>query len=252
MMINKYFWQMTPEERKEAQKQIDHYGDKVHDFIVKGNFIPLEKGEQPHLCLPPYQPNWIVTNYARVFSIKPNSIIKLKPYAMSNDPYRKYLDGYDENGKKVHFSLHRIVADHFCKNISGCAKYHVHHIKPARLFTPEENEKNIPHRAANLEIVEPNYQHTALTFLQQHPTLTTKEAEDYMQNLTKKVANDPNLIPLSDIKEPEIKQAILQMIQNATKKDVQISNTDGNGAAWMESGTNINWDNINSIITIIR
>lgn len=252
MMINKYFWQMTPEERKEAQEQIDYYGDKVHDFIVKGKFIPLEKGEQPHLCLPPYQPNWIVTNYARVFSIKPNSIVELKPYIRHGDPYRKFLDGYDEHGKRVGFLLHRIVADHFCQNLTGSDIYHVHHIKPARLFTLEENEKNIPHRAVNLEIVEPNYQHTALTFLQQHPTLTTKEAEDYVQNLTKKVANDPNLIPLSDVKEPEIKQTILQMIHNATKKDVQISNTDGNGAAWMESGTNINWNNINSIITIIR
>lgn len=43
-----------------------------------------------------------------------------------------------------------------------------------------------------------------------------------------------------------------QMIQNARKDDIRVSQTDGNGAAWMESGTNINWDNINSIITIIR
>lgn len=230
---------MTPEERKEAQKQIDHYGDKVHDFITKGKFIPLEEGEQPHLCLPPYQPNWIVTNYARVFSIKANDIVELKPYTRHGDPYRKFLDGYDEHGKRVGFLLHRIVADHFCKNISGCAKYHVHHIKPARLFTLEENEKNIPHRAANLLIVDPDEVHPFLTFLQEHPNLTPKEAEEYVQNTIKKTANDPDWISLNDIKEPEIRAAFLQMILSA-ESDIWRSNTDGKGAAWMESTRDFN------------
>lgn len=252
MMINKYFWQMTPEERKEAQEQIDRCDEKVHDFIAKGKFIPLEEGEQPHLCLPPYQPNWIVTNYARVFSMKANDIIELKPYTRHGDPYRKFLDGYNEHGKRVGFFLHRIVADHFCQNFTGSDIYHVHHIKPARLFSLEENEKNIPHRAVNLEIVEPNYQHTALTFLQEHPTLNPKEAEEYVRNLTKRVANDPNLISLNDIKEPEIRAAILQMIQSASKDDIRVSRTDGKGAAWTESGVNVDWNNIEPIVTIIR
>lgn len=243
---------MTPEELMEARKQTSYYGDKLYNYGIEGKIPRLETGEHVVQCLPPYQAFWAVTNYARVFSLKGNDIVELKPYTRHGDPYRKFLDGYDEHCKRVGFLLHRIVADHFCQNLTGSDIYHVHHIKPARLFTLEENEKNIPHRAVNLEIVEPNYQHTALTFLQEHPTLNPKEAEEYVRNLTKRAINDPNLISLNDIKEPEIREAILQMIQSARKEDIRVSRTDGNGAAWTESGVNVDWNNIEPIVTIIR
>lgn len=245
MKIRKTLWDMTQEERKEANEQIEFYMRKFLKLSSTGHGIPMAQDEQFKFCKPPYPPYWIVTSYARIFSLYGKVPKELKPYIQSNNPYRKYIDGEH----RTSFLLHRIVADHFCTDYANIKGYHVHHIKPARLFTAEENEKNVPHRASNLQIVEPQLQHYTLTQLQAHPTIKASEAEEHIQHdleYLKNVCGDVR----GSFSESSIKEYIRQFIAQGGKPI--ITATDDNGSAWLQEVTDLDLNNIEPYAVILN